>query len=53
VEEHLRTVAVETLADAIVAGRPGADDPAIVRGSVDLSAGPVELAIRRASGVPA
>jgi isoleucyl-tRNA synthetase len=53
VEEHLRPVAVETLADAIVAGRPGADDPAIVRGSVDLSAGPVELAIRRASGVPA
>ena len=53
VEEHLRPVAVETLANAIVAGRPGADDPAIVRGPVDLSAGPVELAIRRASGVPA
>jgi hypothetical protein len=39
-------VAVETLADAIVAGRPATDEPTIVRSTVELSAGSVELAIR-------
>ena len=46
IEGQLRSVAVETLADAIVAGRPATDDPAIVRSTVELSAGSVQLAIR-------
>jgi isoleucyl-tRNA synthetase len=46
VEAQLRSVAVETLADAIVAGRPATDEPTIVRSTVELSAGSVELAIR-------
>ena len=50
VEVYLGSVAVETLADAIAAGPPPNDDPAIVRSSVDLSAGSVQLAIRRAAG---
>jgi isoleucyl-tRNA synthetase len=53
VEAHLAQVAVETLADAIVAGRPPDADPAIVRSSIDLSGGSVQLAIRRISGGPA
>jgi isoleucyl-tRNA synthetase len=50
---HLAQVAVETLADTIVTDGPGADDPAIVRSSVELSAGPIHVAIRRATGVAA
>ena len=53
VEAHLAHVAVETLADAIVAGRPPDGDPGIVRSSIDLSGGLVELAIRRVPGAPA
>jgi isoleucyl-tRNA synthetase len=53
VEAHLPQVAVETLADTIVTDRPVDDDPAILRSSVELSAGSVQLAIRRATGVPA
>jgi isoleucyl-tRNA synthetase len=50
VAAHLRSVEAETLADAIVAGRPSGVDSAIVRSSVELSAGPVDLAIRRVPG---
>jgi len=53
VEAHLGSVAAETLADTIVAGRPADDDPAIVRSSVELAAGSVQLALRRTTGVPA
>jgi isoleucyl-tRNA synthetase len=53
VAAHLAHVAVETLADAIVAGRPPDADPAIIRSSIDLSGGSVQLAIRRTTGVPA
>jgi isoleucyl-tRNA synthetase len=50
VDVHLAQVAVETLADAIVAGRPSDADPAVVRSSIELSSGSVQLAIRRAPG---
>ena len=53
VEPHLPGVGVETLADAIRVGRPEADDPALVRGSVELSAGPIQLALRVVLGAPA
>jgi isoleucyl-tRNA synthetase len=53
VQAHLAQVAVETLADTIVTGRPADNDAAIVRSSVELSAGSVELAIRPTTGVPA
>jgi isoleucyl-tRNA synthetase len=53
VQAHLGSVAVETLADASAVGPPPPDDPTIVRSSVELSAGSVQLAIRRAHGGPA
>jgi isoleucyl-tRNA synthetase len=53
VEAHLGSVAIETLADAIVGGPPPDDDSAIVRSTVELSSGSVQLAIRRSPGGPA
>jgi isoleucyl-tRNA synthetase len=50
VQGYLDSVAVETLADAIVAGPPPAADPTLVRSTLELAAGAVHIAIRRALG---
>jgi isoleucyl-tRNA synthetase len=53
VEEHLSAVATETLADAIEVGAPDAGESGLVRGSVELSAGAVSIALRRSAGAGA
>jgi isoleucyl-tRNA synthetase len=50
---HLDSVGTETLANRIEVGRPATDDPAIVTDSILISGGPVGLALRRVTGVPA
>ena len=53
VEAQLDHVTAETLADTIATVSPPADDPAVVRSEVELSAGPVQVAIRRVRGARA
>jgi isoleucyl-tRNA synthetase len=50
VTAHVSEVAVETLADRVERG-PAPTDPTVTRGSIELSGGPVAIALRRhASG---
>jgi isoleucyl-tRNA synthetase len=51
VEAHLASVARETLVDRVTRGRPGEGDGA-VSGSVELTDGPTEVAVRAIDGGP-